>query len=103
MQETSDPNGRPFGAAQGQLIRGSSIVALIAAVVIPLVGCDSGADSFFSKPGATACPRPQIPTGVSPQFNTQQLEIRTLRRRGFTGDFFSQLELARRYEGTPAR
>jgi len=68
MQETSDPNGRPFGMAQGPLIRGSSIVALIAAVVIPLVGCDSGADSFFSKPGATACPRPQIPTGLSPQF-----------------------------------
>jgi hypothetical protein len=76
MHETSEAQGRPFGAAQGPLIRGSSIVALIAAVVIPLVGCDSGPESFFGKPGDTACPRPQVPTGVAPQFNTQQLEIR---------------------------
>ena len=102
MHETSDAIGRPFGTAQGPLIRGASIVALIAAVVIPLVGCDTGADSFFGKPGDTACPRPQIPTGVAPQFNTQQLEIRVLRRRAFTGDFFSQLELGRRYEGDKA-
>lgn len=102
MHETSDAIGRPYGTAQGPLIRGASIVALIAAVVIPLVGCDTGADSFFGKPGDTACPRPQIPTGVAPQFNTQQLEIRVLRRRAFTGDFFSQLELARRYEGAKA-
>src|SRR3989338_7673545 len=99
MQETSAAEGRPYGMAQGPLIRGASIAALVDAVVIPLVGCDTGPDSFFGKPGDTACPRPQIPTGATAQFNTQQLEIRTLRRRGFTGDFFSQLELARRYEG----
>lgn len=102
MQETSAAGGRPYGMAQGPLIRGASIAALVAAVVIPLVGCDTGPDSFFGKPGDTACPRPQIPTGATAQFNTQQLEIRTLRRRGFTGDFFSQLELARRYEGQRA-
>lgn len=103
MHETSDAEGRPFGTARGPLIRGASIAALIAAVVVPLVGCDSGPDSFFGKPGDAACPRPQIPAGVvAPQFNSQQMEIRTLRRRGFTGDFFSQLELARRYEGLRA-
>jgi TPR repeat protein len=88
--------------AQGPLIRGGSIVALIAAVVIPLVGCDSAPGGVFGKPGQTACPRPQVATGVPAQFNSQQIEIRTLRRRGFTGDFFSQLELGRRYEGSRA-
>ena len=42
MHETSAAESRPMGLAQGPLIRGASIVALIAAVVIPLVGCDSG-------------------------------------------------------------
>src|SRR3989338_5555482 len=99
MQETSAAESRPMGLAQGPLIRGASVAALVAAVVIPLIGCDSGPDSFFGKPGDTACPRPQIATGVASQFNTQQTEIRVLRRRAFTGDFFSQLELGRRYQG----
>ncbi len=99
MQETSAAESRPMGVAQGPLIRGASVAALVAAVVIPLVGCDSGPDGFFGKPGDAACPRPQIATGVASQFNTQQTEIRVLRRRAFTGDFFSQLELGRRYQG----
>jgi uncharacterized protein len=46
-----------------------------------------------------ACPRPPMPTEGAPQFNAQQREIRELRREAFRGDFFAQLELARRYEG----
>jgi TPR repeat protein len=46
-----------------------------------------------------ACPRPPLPSEGQPQFNQQQHEIRELRREGFRGDFFAQLELARRYEG----
>ncbi|MDP1632831.1 MAG: tetratricopeptide repeat protein [Caulobacter sp.] len=99
MHETSVAQSRPYGAAQGPLIRGASIAALVAAVVIPLIGCDSGPESFFRKPGATACPRPQVASGVAPEFNGQQIEMRILRRRGFTGDFFAQLDLGRRYEG----
>ncbi|MFZ5670966.1 MAG: tetratricopeptide repeat protein [Pseudomonadota bacterium] len=102
MHETSAADGRPDGTAQGPLIRGASIAALIAAVVVPLVGCDTGPESFFGKPAGAACPRPQLPAQATTAFNTQQSEIRLLRRRGFTGDFFSQLELARRYEGTRA-
>jgi TPR repeat protein len=46
-----------------------------------------------------ACPRPIFNTGEPPQFGAQQVEIRALRERAFRGDFFAQLELARRYEG----
>lgn len=102
MHETSDSPATPEGAQHGPLIRGASIAVLVAAVILPLVGCDTGPDGWFGKTGEVACPRPQLPTGTQPQFNAQQTEIRTLRRRGFTGDFFSQLELARRYEGQRA-
>lgn len=102
MHETSDGPARPYGADRGPLIRGASIAVLIAAVIIPLAACDTGPDGWFGKKGEVACPRPQLPTGVQPQFNAQQIEVRTLRRRGFTGDFFAQLELARRYEGQRA-
>lgn len=102
MHETSDAPAVPEGAARGPLIRGASIAVLVAAVILPLVGCDTGPDGWFGKRGEVACPRPQLPTGTQPQFNAQQIEIRTLRRRGFTGDFFAQLELARRYEGERA-
>lgn len=101
MHETSDAPAVPEGA-RGPLIRGASIAVLVAAVILPLVGCDTGPDGWFGRSGEVACPRPQLPTGTQPQFNSQQIEIRTLRRRGFTGDFFAQLELARRYEGDRA-
>lgn len=75
--------------------------ALVAAVVIPLVGCDTGPNLWLQK-RASACPRPQAAQGVSGQFNQQQQEIRALRQGGFRGDFFAQLELSRRYEGQRA-
>jgi TPR repeat protein len=102
MHESSDTPSGPDGSAKGPLIRGASIAVLVAAVILPLVGCDTGPNSWFGSKGEVACPRPQMPTGSQPQFNAQQLEIRTLRRRGFTGDFFAQLELARRYQGERA-
>jgi TPR repeat protein len=80
------------------LIRRLPVSAVVAAVVIPLVGCDTGPSFLFHK-RASACPRPQAAQGVSGQFNQQQQEIRSLRQGGFRGDFFAQLELARRYEG----
>ncbi|HRD45868.1 MAG TPA: tetratricopeptide repeat protein [Caulobacter sp.] len=102
MHETSDTSTGPDGLGKGPLIRGASIAALVTAVILPLVGCDTGPNGWFGGKGDVACPRPQTPTGTQPQFNAQQIEIRTLRRRGFTGDFFAQLELARRYEGQRA-
>ena len=83
------------------LIRRLPVTAVVAAVVIPLVGCDTGPSFWFQK-RASACPRPQAAQGVSGQFNQQQQEIRALRQGGFRGDFFAQLELARRYEGQRA-
>jgi TPR repeat protein len=107
MHETSDAVSRLF-ALQSRLFRAVSehrhllrripLGAVVAAVVIPLVGCDTGPNLWFQK-RASACPRPQAAQGVSGQFNQQQQEIRALRQGGFRGDFFAQLELSRRYEG----
>jgi TPR repeat protein len=83
------------------LLRRVPVGAVVAAVVIPLVGCDTGPNLLFQK-RASACPRPQAAQGVSGQFNQQQQEIRALRQGGFRGDFFAQLELSRRYEGQRA-
>jgi hypothetical protein len=88
-------------AGRAALLRRAPVGALVAAVVIPLVGCDTGPSFWFHK-RASACPRPQAAQGVSGQFNQQQQEIRALRQGGFRGDFFAQLELARRYEGQRA-
>ncbi|MBO9708372.1 MAG: sel1 repeat family protein [Caulobacter sp.] len=83
------------------LIRRVPVAAMVAAVAMPLFGCDTGPAFWFHK-RASACPRPQAAQGVSGQFNQQQQEIRALRQGGFRGDFFAQLELARRYEGQRA-
>lgn len=88
-------------AGRMRLPRRIPIGVLVAAVVIPLVGCDTGPGLWFRKQ-ASACPRPQATQGLSGQFNQQQQEIRILRQGGFRGDFFAQLELARRYEGQRA-
>lgn len=87
----------------------STSVILMVVVVVLLVLFLGGAGVFgFSVMGggwlrphrsALACPRPPAPSEVQPQFNEQQREIRELRRQAFRGDFFAQLELARRYEG----
>lgn len=89
--------------SRGPLIRGLSITLLSLVFLGPLLGCDKGPESggpggVFAQNGAT-CPRPAIPTVSTPQFNIQQQEIHALRRAAFRGDFFAQLELARRYEG----
>ncbi|MBI1682566.1 tetratricopeptide repeat protein [Caulobacter hibisci] len=78
-------------------------LGVAAAVLLsaPLFGCDLSVNQWFAK-RASACPRPQAAQGVSGQFNQQQIEIRNLRQGGFRGDFFAQLELARRYEGQRA-
>ena len=86
---------------RASLIRRVPVGAVVAAFVIPLVGCDTGPSFLFHK-RASACPRPQAAQGVSGQFNQQQQEIRALRQGGFRGDFFAQLELSRRYEGQRA-
>jgi TPR repeat protein len=110
MHETSDAvsrlvelQSRLFRAVSERrhLLRRIPLGAVVAAVVIPLVGCDTGPNLWFQK-RASACPRPQAAQGVSGQFNQQQQEIRALRQGGFRGDFFAQLELARRYEGQRA-
>jgi uncharacterized protein len=46
-----------------------------------------------------ACPHPPDAAEPQTQFNGLEREIRELRRQAFRGGFFSQLELARRYEG----
>ncbi|MBC6980543.1 sel1 repeat family protein [Caulobacter sp. 17J80-11] len=81
--------------------------ALVAAVALPLSGCDDDYALFSGrKPqGGEArlgCPRPAPITGVQPGFNDQEREIRRLRRSGFQNDFFAQLELARRYRAERA-
>lgn len=47
---------------------------------------------------ATVCPRPNPVPGAA-GFGGQESSVRELRRRAFAGDFFSQIELGRRYEG----
>jgi hypothetical protein len=100
-----DPTEGPASPRQprGPLIRGLSIAALSLVFLGPLLGCDKGPGGggpggVFGAPGAS-CPRPAIPVASTPQFNLQQQEIHALRRAAFRGDFFAQLELARRYEG----
>ena len=100
LRTLRDAAGR-LVASRASLLRRAPVGALVAAVVIPLVGCDTGPSFWFHK-RASACPRPQVAQGVSGQFNQQQQEIRSLRQGGFRGDFFAQLELARRYEGQRA-
>ncbi len=78
------------------------VTAAVLCLVAPLIGCDDGGYWFRHRIAEGACPRPQSTFGDQPQFGAQQLEIRALRERGFRDDFFSELELARRYEGLRA-
>ena len=79
----------------------SGLAIVVACAAVPLLGCDQGGHPLWGPRLLIggACPRPAtgLVTGV-PQFNQQQQEVRLLRQRGFRGDFFAQLELARRYE-----
>ncbi|MCE3290848.1 MAG: hypothetical protein K0R83_2860 [Caulobacter sp.] len=89
-------------AVIGARARTALIGIAVAAVVGPLLGCDTAPGGLWGKKDGAACPRPQLATVSSPQFNAQQQEIRILRRGAFRGDFFAQLELGRRYEGQRA-
>jgi TPR repeat protein len=91
--------GEPVAPRQRAGVR-RTLAVLTALLVAPLLGCEGGVIS--PAKGEAGCPRPQIATISSPQFNAQQQEIRALRRAAFRGDFFAQLELARRYEGQRA-
>ncbi len=82
--------------------RGAITAAAVLCLVTPLIGCDDGGYWFRHRIAEGACPRPQAAFGDQPQFGAQQLEIRALRERAFRDDFFSELELARRYEGQRA-
>lgn len=80
----------------------------VMAAIIPLTGgCEPkgapGGGGGRVAVGGPACPRPQAAIGVQPQFNAQEQEVRALRRQGFQGDFFAQIDLARRYSGRDAQ
>jgi hypothetical protein len=82
-----------------------ALTILVMAGLVPLMGgCQppNGPGSRFAAANAT-CPRPQGPIGVAPQFNAQEQDVRFLRRQAFHGDFFAQIDLARRYSGRDAR
>ena len=87
--------------------RGLTFLAILALVPVvggcqPKAGGGSSGPRFATSDGPT-CPRPQVGIGLAPEFNAQEQEIRSLRRQGFHGDFFAQLDLARRYSARDSR
>lgn len=79
------------------------VTAGVLAFASPLMSCDDGGWWWrHNRLVGGACPRPQYSSTDQPQFGAQQIEVRTIRERAFRGDFFAQLELARRYEGLKA-
>ncbi len=84
---------------RGGLRKGATLGGLLA--LLPLLGCDFGPGGPGGAVAAQSCPRPQ--TFLTTQaFNVQEQEIRALRRQAFAGDFFAQIDLARRYGGAEA-
>lgn len=77
------------------------VTAGVLAMAAPLMSCDDGGWWWrHNRLIGGACPRPNYSVpGEVPQFGAQQIEVRAMRERAFRGDFFAQLELARRYEG----
>jgi hypothetical protein len=71
-----------------------------AALCAPLIACHPRAEVASAS---ALCPRPSGPIGVQPAFSAQEQEVRVLRQQAFGGDFFAQLDLARRYSGRDAR
>ncbi len=81
------------------------ILGLVAVVILLVIVAALLAERYRFWPYRPAeaaltanCPRPD-PAGRPPDFGDQQRQVRQLRQQGFRGDFFAQLELARRYEG----
>lgn len=90
-QATSEVRRRraaPVLAAALCLVAGGSVLA----------GC--GPSVFRPAEASNACPRPAAATDG--EFNAQEQGLRALRRAGFRGDFFSQLELGQKYSGARA-
>ena len=82
-----------------------AVTILALAAIVPLTGgCEPKGNpgAKFAAANAT-CPRPQGPIGMAPSFNAQEQDIRFLRRQAFHGDFFAQIDLARRYSGRDVR
>lgn len=100
-----DDRGGPDDGGPPQML----LVVLVVVLLVVFLGGGAwlGFGMFPSAWGAfgrphraiLACPRPPVSAEAQPQFNEQQREIRELRRLAFRGDFFAQLEIARRYEG----
>jgi hypothetical protein len=84
------------------VLRAIVTTAAVLCLVAPLISCDDGGYWFRRRIAEGACPRPQPSLGDQPGFGAQELEVRALRQRAFRDDFFSELELARRYEGQRA-
>ncbi|MDO8902739.1 MAG: tetratricopeptide repeat protein [Phenylobacterium sp.] len=81
------------------LRRGMTLAVLLA--LVPLLGCEPRPKGPGGHTASLTCPRPQ--TFLTTQaFNVQEQEIRALRRQAFAGDFFAQIDLARRYGGSDA-
>jgi TPR repeat protein len=86
------------GSGAGQPIALAAAI-LLALVAVWAVASTLGPGRWLHPRDALSCPRPPWPSEGQPQFNEQQRQIRELRRLAFHGDFFAELELARRYEG----
>lgn len=69
--------------------------------VLPLSACGDAnpfkPQNAARQAAAQGCPRPAN-LASSGALNAQEREIRRLRKQAFSGDFFSQIELGRRYE-----
>lgn len=74
------------------------VTLVVLASLVPLLGCEPKPWGPGGRGGAPSCPRPQAFLGA-PEFNAQEQEVRVLRRQAFAGDFFAQIDLARRYSG----
>jgi uncharacterized protein len=90
---------RRVGQTSSRMVRRVGVAAAVSAVIVPLMGCDLMHEAARRAGGF--CPRPAVAVAnTAPQFNQQASEIHNLRRHAFRNDFFAQLELARRYEGS---
>ncbi|HMP62935.1 MAG TPA: tetratricopeptide repeat protein [Phenylobacterium sp.] len=90
MAETADLRLRD-GARKG-------VTVMVLASLIPLLGCEPKPGGLGGREANLSCPRPQTFL-TNAEFNAQEQQIRALRRQAFAGDFFAQIDLARRYAG----
>ena len=100
-QREARRQARPIGRRRrtGRAATRSAALSLVVASAL-LAGCGSGQTPWRRGETANACPRPAANTDG--EFNAQEQGLRALRRAGFRGDFFAQLELGLRYSGARA-